>query len=298
MQDTSPCRCSDADSCPQPPHLTSLHLSSHGVCQPTCFARHQAPLLPLSVQCWPGASTPIPLLCSECVVPDLHDPQLEPWRWRVLIERWLWFLLQTTVIFLVDVDKCMPTAEAWPETWAEQQKWAKAKAAHQAAAVSLHRGDRWPMQCNALPSRVDGGKGSLDAQHRLGCAALGLHSYATSRQVCHATQDRASGVPAAAGLLALRCRQHASSQVQAQAHQQSVCVLKIAMMLQDDAKAKEAKAAEEAKAAAEDKKGDKKDDKKVGLPLSPVMRVTGVNLACCMCCLGWTGASGARPLLR
>ena len=107
-------------------------------------------LLPLSMQ--PGASTPTPLLCSECIVPDVCDPQLEPWRWRVLMQRWLWFLLQTTVIFLVDVDKCMPTAETWPETWAEQQKWAKAKAAHQAAAVSLHRGDRWPVHSTTLLS--------------------------------------------------------------------------------------------------------------------------------------------------
>ena len=83
---------------------------------------------------------------------------------------------------------------------------------------------------------------------------------------------------AAAGFLHFRWRQNASSQVQAQAHQQSVCVLKFAMGLQDaatakEAAAKEATAAEEAKAAAEDKKGDKKDDKKVGLPLS-VLTVT------------------------
>ena len=58
---------------------------------------------------------------------------------------------------------------------------------------------------------------------------------------------------------------------------------RVAMGLQDAAKAQEAaskegRAAEEAKAAAEDKK----DDKKVGLPLSPVMRVTWIMLACCM----------------
>ena len=151
--------------------------------RPTRFARHQAPLLPLSLQCWPGASTPTPSLCSECVVPDVYDPQLEPWRWRMLMQRWLWFLLQTTVIFLVDVDKCMPTAEAWPETWAEQQKWAKAKAAHQAAAVSLHRGDRWPMRCTTLLS--GGQEGQPTRAAWLGRAAVNLHSYTTSRQVCH-----------------------------------------------------------------------------------------------------------------
>ena len=113
-------------------------------------------------------------------MPDVCDPQLEPRRWRVLMERWLWFLLQTTVILLVDVDKCMPTAETWPETWAEQQKWAKAKAAHQAAAVSLHRGNRWPVHGTILLSGLNlGRKGSPDKQQWLGHAALNLHSYAT-----------------------------------------------------------------------------------------------------------------------
>ena len=41
-----------------------------------------------------------------------------------------------------------------------------------------------------------------------------------------------------------------------------------------EAAGKEAKADEEAKAAGEDKKGDKKDHRKVGLPLSPVLRAT------------------------
>lgn len=92
----------------------------------------------------------------------------------MLMERWLWFLLQTTVIFLVDVDKCMPTAEAWPETWAEQQKWAKAKAAHQAAAVSLHRDDRWLVQCTTVLGGWSEGQPRRAAW--LGRAAHSLHS--------------------------------------------------------------------------------------------------------------------------
>ncbi len=66
------------------------------------------------------------------------------------------------------------------------------------------------------------------------------------------------------------------------------------MGLQDAAKAQEAaskegRAAEEAKAAAEDKKDDKKDDKKVGLPLSPVMRVTWIiwHVACALFRVDW-----------
>ncbi len=46
VQHISPCRCSDAGPCPQPPQLIALNLNSCGACRPIRFARHQAPLLP------------------------------------------------------------------------------------------------------------------------------------------------------------------------------------------------------------------------------------------------------------
>ena len=52
-------------------------------------------------------------------------------------------LPQVTVIFLVDVEKAMPSKEAWPTVWQEQLAWRKAKADHEAAATAKAAEVRW-----------------------------------------------------------------------------------------------------------------------------------------------------------
>ena len=52
-------------------------------------------------------------------------------------------LPQVTVIFLVDVEKAVPTKEAWPAVWQEQLAWRKAKAGHEAAATATAAEVRW-----------------------------------------------------------------------------------------------------------------------------------------------------------
>ena len=44
--------------------------------------------------------------------------------------------MQVTVIFLVDVDKCLPDQQKWPEVWAKQQAWKQAKKDHEDGLVS------------------------------------------------------------------------------------------------------------------------------------------------------------------
>ena len=44
--------------------------------------------------------------------------------------------MQVTVIFLVDVDKCLPDQKQWPEVWAKQQAWKQAKKDHEDSLVS------------------------------------------------------------------------------------------------------------------------------------------------------------------
>ena len=44
--------------------------------------------------------------------------------------------MQVTVIFLVDVDKCLPDQKRWPEVWAKQQAWKQAKKDHEDSLVS------------------------------------------------------------------------------------------------------------------------------------------------------------------
>ncbi len=45
--------------------------------------------------------------------------------------------MQVTVIFLVDVDECVPDKHDWPQLWAEQQAWKQAKKGHEDELVSL-----------------------------------------------------------------------------------------------------------------------------------------------------------------
>ena len=45
--------------------------------------------------------------------------------------------LQVTVIFLVDVDKCVPNKNDWPRLWGEQQAWKQAKKDHEDEQVRL-----------------------------------------------------------------------------------------------------------------------------------------------------------------
>ena len=44
--------------------------------------------------------------------------------------------MQVTVIFLVDVDKCLPDQKQWPEVWAKQQAWKQGKKDHEDNLVS------------------------------------------------------------------------------------------------------------------------------------------------------------------
>ena len=44
--------------------------------------------------------------------------------------------MQVTVIFLVDVDKCLPSSADWLHVWAEQQAWKQAKKGHEDEQVS------------------------------------------------------------------------------------------------------------------------------------------------------------------
>ena len=39
--------------------------------------------------------------------------------------------MQVTVIFLVDVDKCLPDKDGWPQLWSQQQAWKQAKKDHE-----------------------------------------------------------------------------------------------------------------------------------------------------------------------
>lgn len=45
-------------------------------------------------------------------------------------------VLQVTVIFLVDIDKCLPDQQHWPDVWAQQQAWKQAKKDHEDNVVS------------------------------------------------------------------------------------------------------------------------------------------------------------------
>lgn len=45
--------------------------------------------------------------------------------------------MQVTVVFLVDVDKCLPDQKQWPEVWAKQQAWKQAKKDHEDSLVSF-----------------------------------------------------------------------------------------------------------------------------------------------------------------
>ena len=47
-----------------------------------------------------------------------------------------WWHLQVTVIFFVDIDKCIPGKGEWPEVWAKQQAWKQAKKTHEDEQVS------------------------------------------------------------------------------------------------------------------------------------------------------------------
>jgi len=46
--------------------------------------------------------------------------------------------MQVTVIFLVDVDKCLPNKDDWPQLWAQQQAWKQAKKDHEDELVGPH----------------------------------------------------------------------------------------------------------------------------------------------------------------
>lgn len=47
--------------------------------------------------------------------------------------------MQVTVIFLVDVDKCLPNKDDWPQLWAQQQAWKQAKKDHEDELVGPHQ---------------------------------------------------------------------------------------------------------------------------------------------------------------
>ena len=50
--------------------------------------------------------------------------------------------MQVTVIFLVDVDKCLPNKDDWPQLWAQQQAWKQAKKDHEDELVGPHSSKR------------------------------------------------------------------------------------------------------------------------------------------------------------
>jgi hypothetical protein len=51
--------------------------------------------------------------------------------------------MQVTVIFLVDVDKCLPNKDDWPQLWAQQQAWKQAKKDHEDELVGPHQQKPW-----------------------------------------------------------------------------------------------------------------------------------------------------------
>lgn len=72
---------------------------------------------------------------------DLQNPPTSaatshPRHANVLWMNTLFDGMQVTVIFLVDVDKCLPDQKQWPEVWAQQQAWKQAKKDHEDSLVS------------------------------------------------------------------------------------------------------------------------------------------------------------------